>query len=196
MSFRAFSVVAARFKSCKTHVPVTRLCLTSARPYSSSPINSAQVTFSNGSVYTGDLADKKRHGLGKNVYINQTIYQGEWFNDKPHGRGMVTAPNGSVVYKGHFSNGVRKGEGESYEAEGSYTGLWENNLKHGKGTMHGLVYDGQVVDGERHGMGRTQYPDGTSYSGDYKSDLENGTGLLMHPNGSSYMGDFVQGKSH
>ncbi|KAJ8603083.1 hypothetical protein CTAYLR_006686 [Chrysophaeum taylorii] len=56
------------------------------------------------------------------------------------------------------------------------------------------VYDGQIVDGKRHGFGECRYPDGSLYSGEWHQGLRQGFGRLE---GSSvYEGDWDRDAIH
>ena len=51
---------------------------------------------------------------------------------------------------------------------------------------NGAVYKGERKDGERDGYGTLIWPDGSSYSGSWKSNLFHGKGELRHTNGDIF----------
>jgi hypothetical protein len=80
------------------------------------------------------------------------------------------------------------------------------------------AYEGQLVEGRRHGFGRQvsaageyagefregrhsgfgvrKYVDGGRYEGEWVGGFKHGKGLLVLPNGERYKGDFVRGVVH
>ncbi|KAF0761703.1 hypothetical protein AaE_003401, partial [Aphanomyces astaci] len=72
---------------------------------------------------------------------------------------------------------------------------------------NGDLYDGEWVDGKRHGQGTFTYHDGLQYRGEFAANLFEGFGVLVavdqkHPitgvwvKGSTYEGEFRGGKKH
>jgi hypothetical protein len=82
-------------------------------------------TFSDGSKYTGELKDGKKHGKGTETYEGRK-YVGEWNNDKQHGQGTYTGPNGET-YVGEFKDGLFHGKGTITLKDGTKTiGIFRN----------------------------------------------------------------------
>ncbi len=55
-------------------------------------------------------------------------------------------------------------------------------------------YEGQVVNGLRHGKGvYTNSKEGVVYEGEWKNGLRHGKGVLKYRNGSVYEGDWERG---
>ena len=53
----------------------------------------------------------------------------------------------------------------------TYTGSWDNGIKHGKGLFtlgDGSSYEGDFYEGEITGRGLRRWPDGSTYSGEFK----------------------------
>lgn len=84
-----------------------------------------------------------------------------------------------------------------------YTGEWQNDLKHGKGTYEwkktGCLYDGDWKDDMRNGFGTYSVPrsDGTyqkQYAGGWKNDRKHGYGTNFYEDGSYYEGEWYCGK--
>jgi len=63
---------------------------------------------------------------------------------------------------------------------------------------NGSRYEGQwnMESGERQGLGKQIWADGSLYEGFYKRDKAHGTGRLIHGNGDFYEGDWKYDKSH
>ena len=68
-------------------------------------------------------------------------------------------------YEGHFSKGLRHGNGAYTFRDGSvYDGDWQRGRYHGPGRCQwadGRVYDGEWVNGMAHGQGKETRPDGS-----------------------------------
>jgi hypothetical protein len=57
-------------------------------------------------------------------------------------------------------------------------------------------YEGDYVDGQRHGHGTMVWPDGKRYEGDWVDGKEHGHGTYVWANGNHYEGDYVDGQKH
>jgi len=66
----------------------------------------------------------------------------------------------------------------------------QNQLPHS-----GEVYDGEMLDGKRHGYGTLQTPSGDVYIGEFKQGYIHGEGIyLWQQKGASYQGSFKKNK--
>mmetsp|Transcript_61343 Transcript_61343/g.146109 ORF Transcript_61343/g.146109 Transcript_61343/m.146109 type:complete len:222 (-) Transcript_61343:52-717(-) len=114
--------------------------------------------YEDGSVYTGQLVDGKRHGEGT-WRKDAQMYEGQWEDDKHHGRGSQTWGDGRS-YEGNFERGHFSGYGRMVwqlkKGQLTYEGQYKGDLKHGRGKFtwaDGRVYDGEWQSGKRHGTG-------------------------------------------
>ncbi|XP_010167541.2 radial spoke head 1 homolog, partial [Antrostomus carolinensis] len=58
-------------------------------------------------------------------------------------------------------------------------------------------YDGERnAEGERHGRGKAQLPNGDRYDGEYERGLRSGQGTYRFKNGAYYTGEYLQNKKH
>lgn len=57
-------------------------------------------------------------------------------------------------------------------------------------------YDGEFDENKKHGQGTMKYPDGSVYIGQWENDTRNGQGILKFANGDIYEGYFADGKRH
>ena len=57
-------------------------------------------------------------------------------------------------------------------------------------------YEGDLVNGKRHGKGLMMYKNGRIYEGSWANDYREGKGIEKYRNGSIYEGDFLKGKAH
>lgn len=167
--------------------------------------------YDDGSVYTGNFKNGKRHGKGKMKWVsgakNGEEYEGEWFNDNPDGYGVYTYADGSK-YEGTFKDGKRHGKGTMTWASGlrkgeKYEGEWFNDRIEGKGVYtysDGSKYDGEFKDGKKHGKGTMTWNSGPrkgeKYEGDWKDDKIEGKGIYTYADGGKYEGEFKDGKKH
>ena len=60
----------------------------------------------------------------------------------------------------------------------------------------GGVYEGDFVNGKRHGKGTFHFNVGVVYTGDWRNDKRTGFGMQFGTRGDYYAGDFVDGKWH
>eukprot|EP01130_Rhizamoeba_saxonica_P009724 TRINITY_DN3968_c0_g1_i1.p1 TRINITY_DN3968_c0_g1~~TRINITY_DN3968_c0_g1_i1.p1 ORF type:complete len:571 (-),score=103.06 TRINITY_DN3968_c0_g1_i1:489-2177(-) len=80
-----------------------------------------------------------------------------------------------------------------------YEGQMLNSNKHGLGKVtwpDGTYYEGNFYDDKRHGKGRYQWNDGRVYQGEYVNGAREGKGTYTWPDGSVYVGEFLQGFRH
>ena len=56
----------------------------------------------NGGVYTGDIVDGVPYGNGYIVFPDGSKYTGEWKNGKRHGQGIWSSKDNSVIFKGKW----------------------------------------------------------------------------------------------
>ena len=58
------------------------------------------------------------------------------------------------------------------------------------------VFEGQVVDGKRHGVGEYRYADGSKYAGEWFKGYRQGYGQLTSKDGTTYCGEWDRNKVH
>ena len=74
-----------------------------------------------------------------------------------------------------------------------YEGDMVEGLRHGKGTGYyndGSTYEGDWACDKREGTGRMKYTNGNIYEGNWKNDLREGKGKFYFINGGFYEGEF------
>lgn len=103
------------------------------------------------------------------------------------------------------ADGYASGKGvlkffEGKEVTLIYEGILLKGKATGKGSYRdsfGCGYEGDFVDGKRHGKGVVKLSGGKRYyEGDFVDGLFNGKGVVYNFDGSIYKGDFVGGKEH
>ena len=69
-----------------------------------------------------------------------------------------------------------------------------NDKRHGRGKFvwadDGSSYDGEYVEGFRHGVGVYREAKGNVYNGEWKNDEYHGKGTYYYPEGDVYTGEW------
>lgn len=128
-------------------------------------------TYTDGSKYTGQWKDGKKHGQGSMSTIGsryfppsiQWKYTGEWKNDKMDGEGTETYLDGRK-YVGSWVNGQKSGQGTITTSKYEYSGEWKENKKNGQGTLI--------------------LPDSSKFVGEFLEDNMTENGVLTAPDGT------------
>ena len=158
-------------------------------------------------VYFGALNSERTraHGIGILFYPNGFLYVGE-FNEASttpnamHGVGVLVYRNPNTFYYGEFNNNLRDGQHGIFVVENQtrYVGSWKFDVSHGMGirTIADFKYNGQFMNGKSHGPGNAQYPDGSTYKGDFAIGLRHGKGVYVFAGGKgkTYAGEWVNDK--
>ena len=85
---------------------------------------------------------------------------------------------------------------EVYANGERYEGDFVNGKRHGRGRMeyaNGDVYEGEYNMGKRHGQGTMTYAAGSSYTGAWENSVKSGKGRFVQASGEVYEGDFSGG---
>ena len=129
------------------------------------------LTFTNGTIYTGEFKNNLEHGQGELRYADGAIYVGGWLNGERTGRGTMTYANGDI-----------------------YRGSWKDDKMHGVGTMtyvNGDTYrGGDWKDDKMHGVGMMTYANGDTYLGQWIDGKRIGKGTMTYTNGEKYIGNW------
>eukprot|EP00602_Paraphysomonas_sp_CaronLab_P000929 CAMPEP_0185032140 /NCGR_PEP_ID=MMETSP1103-20130426/20037_1 /TAXON_ID=36769 /ORGANISM="Paraphysomonas bandaiensis, Strain Caron Lab Isolate" /LENGTH=222 /DNA_ID=CAMNT_0027567927 /DNA_START=59 /DNA_END=723 /DNA_ORIENTATION=- len=118
-----------------------------------------------GTVVEGEFTKKKWTGKGKVVHTSGQKLEG-LFKDGMLMRGKITFPNGDT-YEGELRRNKPHGRGKS-------TSIFEGEA---------FEYDGEWVDGEKHGYGVQTEPDGV-YSGNFTNNMQSGHGKFTFNSGT------------
>lgn len=92
-----------------------------------------------------------------------------------------------------------KGLRFKYDNGDVYEGDFVNGKKHGDGKYtraDGSVFDGEYKNDKKHGRGRCSWANGNSYVGMWADGSQHGHGILLCPDGRRYDGDWRMGKQH
>jgi len=83
-------------------------------------------------VYADQCMGNCTNGQGFMLYYDGSNYMGTWKNGQPDGKGIVTLPNGTLLYSGELKNGKPHGQGTMIINYTKYTGLFKNGKYMGK----------------------------------------------------------------
>lgn len=87
----------------------------------------------------------------------------------------------------------------TYLSGAVYQGQVVNGMRHGLGVFRdsdGNVFTGDFVDDHICGKGVYKLINGTRYEGDFKDDVQHGKGREVWPDGSVYEGEYKDGVKH
>ncbi|OQB14824.1 MAG: hypothetical protein BWY15_00979 [Firmicutes bacterium ADurb.Bin193] len=130
-------------------------------------------------IYEGGHWNGKRCSVGTSYFENgNIIYTGEWNENSFHGYGKLYYEDGSLFYEGNFKNG-------------NFSGYGKMRLKYTNSNT--IIYEGDVFDGWRHGLGKEYYSNGVlKYEGEFRNGGWDGYGKLYKPDGTlDYDGRFT-----
>ena len=131
--------------------------------------------FKNGDVYHGQFVDGKIKGVGQMNYKNGNVYIGAFKDDKENGLGNQRTASKNL-YIGNFVDGKLQGDG-TFVAENfvrKYYGNFVDGKITGKGKTHynnQHWYEGEHLDGNRHGQGAMTYDTGAIFEGAWENDV-------------------------
>lgn len=130
----------------------------------------------------------------------EPIYEGEKYNGLRHGIGYESSRFGTKTYEGQWENDQRSGQGREVNSLAyptyEYQGEWRQNERHGFGQMFwhyvegDRTYEGSWSHGVQHGQGRSSYPDGTAFIGQWNHGLR-GRGKRIYANGGEEHGQWI-----
>jgi hypothetical protein len=172
-------------------------------PAPSAPLK-LRIEYNNGLVYVGEVLyinpnQPVPHGKGTKWWSTGERYEGQFWNDQFHGYGEYYLPNGDY-YKGNWEHGKKHGLGESYRQvnQRKYFGNHKDGCETGTACLTVVHpdyeggpkrYDGQFVNGVRHGWGRLRVrcPDGTNawFEGQWVNGLLHGPVIFTYHNVNS-----------
>jgi hypothetical protein len=112
----------------------------------------ADIRWSDGAQYSGDIADGTPDGTGVLVNGKGDRFEGMWKAGQLSGHGSVAWANGDR-YEGDWVDGKAEGHGVQVWADGQkYDGAWHNDQPNGQGTVtrkDGSTFTAMFVDGKR-----------------------------------------------
>jgi hypothetical protein len=156
--------------------------------------------------YEGEWRDGKRCGEGRMRFSNGDKYSGQWQDDVPHGSGTMVWGKKRERYIGQWLAGKQCGRGQYFwgepeEAEPASPPMSpQQQQRAGAGgspapalprALQCNHYDGEWLEGRRHGEGVFYYADGSRYRGSWEADRKSGRGVYTYADGRVYEGEFA-----
>ena len=148
-----------------------------------------QLTYPDGSRYSGGLLDGKRHGLGTLSLKDGRVWEGTWVEDGIR-NGKLLSPDGTV-YRGDFRAFVPHGQGTTIYPNGTtIAGYRDYDLLIGRHRIvfgNGNVFEGEYLGDSKH-RGVIRYVDGSEYRGEILRWRCHGVGIKTLKGGNVYDG--------
>ncbi|XP_012560076.2 radial spoke head 10 homolog B isoform X1 [Hydra vulgaris] len=151
-----------------------------------------------GLFYKGNVKNCKMHGFGVVIWPDKTEYRGELNENNIVGTGSYIWPDGSS-YTGCLTNGIPQGSGVHKWGNKTYSGLWKEGKRHGKGILYyddsgESYYDGDWYEDKQQGYGVRRYKNGNIYKGQFFEYQRHGTGTMNWFNiRQEYTGEWLNG---
>jgi len=168
------------------------------------------LTFANGDRYEGDFSYNDQHGWGIMTYANGDRYEGEWVDDKRDGKGVYIRADGER-YDGDWTAGRFSGYGGIWSKTDCGNKVWDDDPQptartanwsggvdaegyaSGQGVLQWHIagkpderYEGNLLQGKRHGSGICIFDNGDRYEGCWVDGRTEGKGTYFYATGQRY----------
>ncbi len=156
-----------------------------------------------GAEYVGQWKAGKRHGRGRSRAANGQEYTGGWRNGRRHGRGVFTDRSGKRLECTFVHDRLERFRGTIRRGGDTVVGEWWKGGRVGRGGIRfqdGREYEGEwadpglVHDDRPDGVGTMAWPNGATYTGEWKIGRMHGLGKLIEPDGTTKEGTWGDGR--
>lgn len=164
------------------------------------------LTLVGGNGYAGDLRQNQMHGDGVFTWVEGVRFAGKFERNqvrsapaavakRPRARQRLT----SAPPRARWPSQMTKCGRYTWPDGSVYEGQIRDGKRHGLGRMRcghvPSIYVGHWDNGLRHGHGTCVYnEDGTCvYKGQWRRDARHGLGLMLYPSGNTYVGQWRRG---
>ncbi|MFD2670933.1 stalk domain-containing protein [Marinicrinis sediminis] len=156
-----------------------------------------KLVYGNGHYYIGPFVDGNREGEGKMYDDTDTLlYSGMFHENAYSGSGIGYMNN--YMYEGMYAKGTFEGSGKMYyQGRLVFEGEWsQGERKNGKMYFFGsLIYEGSFENDYQHGFGVFYDESGTVlYRGQVVQGEKTGVGILYYENRDRYIGEVLKGE--
>ena len=152
-------------------------------------------------VYTGTVSrcSLMPHGRGIMRYqFGGRSFEGDWCQGQWHGQGIMRNAHGDV-YEGQLVNDLKDGPGTLTYADGRVlTGRFKDGYCDNGQLLFpdGSIYEGELRDGKRNGLGVYHFADGGFYQGYSENGAFHGQGKMQWFDDGIYEGEWQNGEIH
>lgn len=187
--------------------------------YASGNIDTAEITFSDGTLYkgqcteeyiagtgfmefpgedsyTGSFKEGVRSGNGQYKWTSGDVYDGEWSNDKMAGTGKYTFHNGNTLTGTFSDNSFISGSYHVKNDFGEYNFTIVDKIPTSVSIEleSGTKYEGEMDEEGLNGQALISYGNGDKYDGAVKEGKKSGSGTYTWSNGAEYEGEWKDDK--
>ena len=152
-------------------------------------------TYGDGSFYSGEFLGGLRHGKGFFQYSDGGTYEGNWRNGQMDGYGVLYYPNRQKAYEGFWIKDKFHGKGTIYNENSEINVKIEVNFKD-FGTIgeEWVQYSGSFENDCKHGRGSIEFRDGSRFEGEFDRDRIDGQGVFINHEGRRFTGEWLNNR--
>lgn len=151
-----------------------------------------------GFAYVGEWKNGKRDGFGVLSMKDVSKFIGEFSDNIVYGFGMLIHANGEKC-AGYWDDFKLNGWGYFWAPNNSFSkGLWKKDKLNEYGIESWVKgkYEGEYVDGSKHGIGEIVFEEKGYYVGEFDESTITGVGTFVFKDNRKYEGEWKNSKMH